>query len=145
KLIKIGAKVVGRGRYIAFQMAEVAIPRHMFQEFCGSSPNCGRSRRPRQRERADGHAFKSARGRDCARMPRKNRHAEPKNATPGLDRWRPALPGSRENRYHSLEVQGSSEESRLECLDGGEIQISGGRVNLAAQRQEPLSEKGHAM
>jgi hypothetical protein len=32
KLIKIGAKVVSYGRYVAFQMAEVAIPRQMFQE-----------------------------------------------------------------------------------------------------------------
>jgi hypothetical protein len=32
KLIKIGAKVVSHGRYVAFQMAEVAIPRKMFQE-----------------------------------------------------------------------------------------------------------------
>ena len=32
KLIKIGAKVVSHGRYIWFQMAEVAIPRQMFQE-----------------------------------------------------------------------------------------------------------------
>jgi hypothetical protein len=32
KLIKIGAKVISHGRSIAFQMAEVAIPRHMFQE-----------------------------------------------------------------------------------------------------------------
>jgi hypothetical protein len=32
KLIKISAKVVSHGRYIAFQMAEVAIPRQMFQE-----------------------------------------------------------------------------------------------------------------
>jgi hypothetical protein len=32
KLIKIGAKVVSHGRYVAFQMAEVAIPRHMFKE-----------------------------------------------------------------------------------------------------------------
>ena len=32
KLIKIGAKVVSHGRYVAFQMAEVAIPRRMFQE-----------------------------------------------------------------------------------------------------------------
>ena len=32
KLIKIGAKVVSHGRYIAFQMAEVAIPRQMFQD-----------------------------------------------------------------------------------------------------------------
>ena len=32
KLIKIGAKVVSHGRYVAFQMTEVAIPRRMFQE-----------------------------------------------------------------------------------------------------------------
>ena len=32
KLIKISAKVVSHGRYVAFQMADVAIPRQMFQE-----------------------------------------------------------------------------------------------------------------
>ena len=32
KLIKIGAKVVSHGRYVIFQMAEVAIPRQMIQE-----------------------------------------------------------------------------------------------------------------
>ncbi len=32
KLIKIGAKVVRHGRYITFQLAEVAIPRTMFAE-----------------------------------------------------------------------------------------------------------------
>jgi hypothetical protein len=32
KLIKIGAKVVSHGRYIVFQMAEVAIPRQMIRE-----------------------------------------------------------------------------------------------------------------
>ena len=32
KLIKIGAKVISHGRIVAFQMAEVAIPRQMFQE-----------------------------------------------------------------------------------------------------------------
>ena len=32
KLIKIGAKLVSRGRYVAFQMAEVAIPRSLFAE-----------------------------------------------------------------------------------------------------------------
>ncbi len=32
KLIKIGAKVVSHGRYVVFQMAEVAISRKMFQE-----------------------------------------------------------------------------------------------------------------
>jgi len=32
KLIKIGAKVVSHGRYVAFQMAEVAMPLHVFAE-----------------------------------------------------------------------------------------------------------------
>ncbi len=32
KLIKIGAKVVIHGRYVTFQMAEVAVPRKLFGE-----------------------------------------------------------------------------------------------------------------
>ena len=32
EVIKTGAKVVSHGRYVAFQMAEVAIPQQMFQE-----------------------------------------------------------------------------------------------------------------
>jgi hypothetical protein len=32
KLIKIGAKVISHGRYVAFQMAEVAIPRKLFAD-----------------------------------------------------------------------------------------------------------------
>ena len=32
KLVKIGAKVVGHARYVAFQMAEVAIPRDLFSD-----------------------------------------------------------------------------------------------------------------
>ena len=35
KLIKIGAKVVSHGRYVAFQMAEVAITRDLFAEILG--------------------------------------------------------------------------------------------------------------
>ena len=30
KLIKIGAKVVSHGRYVTFQLAEVAVPRRLF-------------------------------------------------------------------------------------------------------------------
>ena len=37
KLIKIGARLVSHGRYVAFQMAEVAVPRMLFAE-----RNCGR-------------------------------------------------------------------------------------------------------
>ena len=33
KLIKIGAKIISHGRYVAFQMAEVAIPRQLFADF----------------------------------------------------------------------------------------------------------------
>jgi hypothetical protein len=32
KLIKIGGKVVSHGRYVAFQMAEVAVPRYLFAD-----------------------------------------------------------------------------------------------------------------
>jgi len=32
KLIKIGANVVRHGRYVTFQLAEAAIPRHLFAE-----------------------------------------------------------------------------------------------------------------
>ena len=32
KLIKIGAKVVGHARYVAFQMAEVAVSRDLFAD-----------------------------------------------------------------------------------------------------------------
>ena len=32
KLVKIGAKVVSHGRYVTFQLAEVAVPRQMFAD-----------------------------------------------------------------------------------------------------------------
>ena len=32
KLVKIGARIVGHGRYVTFQMAEVAVPRSLFGE-----------------------------------------------------------------------------------------------------------------
>lgn len=32
KLLKIGAKVVRHGRYVTFQMGEVAVPRKLFGE-----------------------------------------------------------------------------------------------------------------
>ena len=35
KLIKIGAKVIRNGRYVVFQMAEVAVSRQMFRNILG--------------------------------------------------------------------------------------------------------------
>ena len=32
KLVKIGAKVVVHGRYVTFQLAEVAVPRDLFRK-----------------------------------------------------------------------------------------------------------------
>jgi hypothetical protein len=32
KLVKIGARIIGHGRYVTFQMAEVAVPRGLFDE-----------------------------------------------------------------------------------------------------------------
>ena len=32
KLVKIGAKIVTRARYVTFQMAEVAVPSQLFEE-----------------------------------------------------------------------------------------------------------------
>ncbi len=32
KLVKIGAKVVRHGRYVTFQLAEVAVPRSLFEK-----------------------------------------------------------------------------------------------------------------
>lgn len=35
KVVKIGAKVVRHGRYIMFQLAEVAVPRELFERILG--------------------------------------------------------------------------------------------------------------
>jgi hypothetical protein len=32
KLVEIGAKVVGHGRYVTFQLAEVAVPRELSRQ-----------------------------------------------------------------------------------------------------------------
>ena len=49
KLIKIGAKVVSHGRYVTFQMAEVAVSRQMFAEILSLSPGFGGRRLPHDR------------------------------------------------------------------------------------------------
>jgi hypothetical protein len=40
KLIKIGAKVVSHGRYVTFQMAEVAVPQQMFGDILTLIASC---------------------------------------------------------------------------------------------------------
>jgi hypothetical protein len=41
KLIKIGSRVVGHGRYVTFQLAEVTVPRQMFREILSLIVDCG--------------------------------------------------------------------------------------------------------
>jgi hypothetical protein len=67
KLIKIGAKVVGRGRYVAFQRAEVAIPRNLFADSCGWSPNYATAHYIHSVRRFDCHAFDAIRGKGASR------------------------------------------------------------------------------
>ena len=78
KLIKIGAKVVSHGRYVVFQMAEVAIPRQMFQEILRLIADYGRSHHPRQHEAFDCHAFKRNRQEECVQMPVKIARSAPR-------------------------------------------------------------------
>ena len=88
KLIKIGAKVVSHGRYIAFQMAEVATPRKMFEEILYLIAELRPKPPPALASTADGHAFRSTRWEDWAQMQSKTRNLGPENATPGSE-WRP--------------------------------------------------------
>jgi hypothetical protein len=91
KLIKIGAKVVSHGRYVAFQMAEVAIPRRMFQEILRLIANCGRSLRLHGQEVFDGHGFKGNRREECVQMPTKWPDQPPRPPF-GVPELRPSRP-----------------------------------------------------
>ena len=54
KLIKIGAKVVRHGRYVTFQLAEVAVPRNLFREILRRVDELRRRPAPAQAEGIDG-------------------------------------------------------------------------------------------
>ena len=69
KLIKIGAKVVSHGRYVVFQMAEVAIPRQMFQEILPLIAELRPQPPPAPAEAFDCHAFRRNRQEECVQMP----------------------------------------------------------------------------
>jgi hypothetical protein len=46
KLVKIGARIVRHGRYIVFQLAEVAVPRPCSPSSCAGSTGSGRKPPP---------------------------------------------------------------------------------------------------
>ena len=53
KLVKIGAKVVSHGRYVTFQLAEVAVPRSLFQKILALIDDLRRRPVPAQAEEID--------------------------------------------------------------------------------------------
>ncbi len=54
KLVKIGAKVGRHGRYVKFQLAEVAVPRNLFREIPRQIDELRRRPAPAQAERING-------------------------------------------------------------------------------------------
>jgi hypothetical protein len=64
KLIKIGAKVVSHGRYVTFQMTEVAVSRQMFFDILSLTPGFGHRLRPHE-----GRVGSSAEGDDARIAP----------------------------------------------------------------------------
>src|SRR5262249_50061528 len=80
KLIKIGAKVVRYGRYVVFQMAEVAIPRQMFQEILRLIAELRPQPPPALAGDVRCHAFKSNRQKECVQMPGKMARSDPRSS-----------------------------------------------------------------
>ena len=84
KLIKTGAKIVSHGRYVALQMAEVAIPGTLFADILRLIASCGRHRSYRQRN-AFGHAFHEKPRETCVLMTEVSAFlgAQPRAGPPG--------------------------------------------------------------
>lgn len=59
KLVKIGAKVVRHGRYVTFQLAEVAVSKILFQKILALIDDLRRSPVPAQAEEIDGKVEKT--------------------------------------------------------------------------------------
>ena len=97
KLIKIGAKVVGHGRYVTFQMAEVAVSRQMFQEILSLIATAGTARA----------SMRSPGGRMSDR-PRRHRYA--------LIKAKARVPAPRARQSSDFARQGSRPGRHLLCL-----------------------------
>jgi len=67
KLIKIGAKVVSHGRYVIFQMAEVAIAANVPRDFASHRGTVAAATTSASMRRSM-HAFKSNRQKECVQI-----------------------------------------------------------------------------
>ena len=106
KLIKIGAKVVSHGRYVAFQMAELAIPRKMSQEIFASDRGTTtaaatnarvRRRSSRIQKHPTGGVRPNANENSQIKLSTVVRAARAAGSHPHLASW---LPGTPQNRYY---------------------------------------------
>jgi Transposase DDE domain group 1 len=104
KLIKIGAKVVSHGRYVAFQMAEVAIPWQMFQEiFAAHRRTAAAATTSASVRRSMVTRSKSNRREECVQVPGKwpDQTLEHRLGRPGMPFFESGLSASSEQDYHS--------------------------------------------
>jgi hypothetical protein len=107
KLIKIGAKVVSHGRYVIFQMAEVAIPRH-FQEILWLIAEL-RPKPPPAPARDDRWSWVQEHLTEGLRPDaEENRQFGPKNAASGPDRMRAAVNRDPIYRRHGKSLSSAS-------------------------------------
>ena len=102
KLIKIGAKVVSHGRYVAFQMAEVAIPMaNVPGDFAADRRTPAAASACASMRALDGHAFRSNRREEVRPNAQENGKIRPSNPHSGWPRrWWPSMPrsGAQEGR-----------------------------------------------
>jgi hypothetical protein len=138
KLIKIGAKVVSHGRYVVFQMAEVAIPRQMFQEILRLIAEL-RPQPPRQHEAFDCHAFKRNRQEECVQMPVKIARSTPRPSF-GLPEL---LVASHISRLASRDAA-KSLLSTLVSASSGECRINAPSARPYPRPSEPSAPAGRS-
>jgi hypothetical protein len=86
----IGAKVISHGRSIAFQMAEVAIPRQLLQEILGLIAELRPKPLPVSMRLPMVMRSTAPDGKNYAQMPRKNRQFGPTTSARGPNGLRPA-------------------------------------------------------
>jgi hypothetical protein len=118
KLIKIGAKVVSHGRYVIFQMAEVAIARQMFQEILRRIAELRPQPPPALAERFDVMHSRATERRSASECQGKRPDQAVKRRSDGRKCREPStlshLASSQfRKRLPSTSVEGSSGKSRL--------------------------------
>ncbi len=107
RLVKIGAKAVRHGRYVTFQLAEVAVPRDLFRKILRLIDDLRPSSTPAQAGDIDGMSKRQAR---CVCMTRKLaewafENGQTENVGPSDGCRTNAVPLATESEYDSRELE----------------------------------------